>query len=311
MKDLNYSQTSRSYFTRSKVATTFKAAGVLPFAVHSGQVLVLIGAEPTRTGPAGRFERLLWRDFGGQREAIDDDVEACAGREFAEETLGIFGGCGVNASTVAASACTMADQLRRSFASLHVVHRLKKGEYHMFCAQTNYIDPLMFYLAIEQNERTRAVPGAEKTAFAWVCLQDLLSAVATSSKRYHVHNNTAIRGMGVSKKLWPKGSRRLQLHPCFAKSLRLAQEAGLVHLTSGVRALPLPPPPPINRSSSSSQREGDGDCSHPPVSDDMNRTGLSPNRLLYWTNQNIIAAALQCASNKGSAEAVEENALGS
>lgn len=39
----------------------------------------------------------------------------------------------------------------------------------MFCAQTSYIDPLMFHLAIEQNERTRAVSGAEKTAFAW-CL---------------------------------------------------------------------------------------------------------------------------------------------
>ncbi len=98
----------QAYFTRSQTATAFKAAGVLPFAVHSGQILVLLGAEPTRTGPSGtalykcfrspdfgtsgqtpnrtrawhtgKVERIMWRDFGGQREAIDIDVEACASR---------------------------------------------------------------------------------------------------------------------------------------------------------------------------------------------------------------------------------------
>lgn len=62
MQDTRSSNTRRSYFTRSKVATAFKAAGVLPFAIHSGQVLVLIGAEPTRTGPAGKHIILRLND---------------------------------------------------------------------------------------------------------------------------------------------------------------------------------------------------------------------------------------------------------
>lgn len=63
MQDARSPTLRRSYFTRSKVATAFKAAGVLPFAIHSGQVLVLIGAEPTRTGPAGKLSILYLRDL--------------------------------------------------------------------------------------------------------------------------------------------------------------------------------------------------------------------------------------------------------
>ena len=37
----------------------------------------------------------------------------------------------------------------------------------MYIAQTPHIDPLMFHLALQQNEETDAVCGAEKTAFAW------------------------------------------------------------------------------------------------------------------------------------------------
>ena len=42
-----------------------------------------------------------------------------------------------------------------------------QGEYHMYITQTPHIDPLMFHLALQQNNETDAVCGAEKTAFAW------------------------------------------------------------------------------------------------------------------------------------------------
>lgn len=92
----------------------------------------------------------------------------------------------------------MAEQLRQGHSTLEVVHELKvvgdnceailpsccmqiyrqnfqgqramvylQGQYHMFVTHTPYIDPLMFHLAAQQNALTSAVPGAEKTKFAW------------------------------------------------------------------------------------------------------------------------------------------------
>lgn len=52
-------------------------------------------------------------------------------------------------------------------ARLQVVHTLQRGAYHFYCTQTPWVSPLMFRLATQQNAATRAVAGAEKTAFAW------------------------------------------------------------------------------------------------------------------------------------------------
>ena len=37
----------------------------------------------------------------------------------------------------------------------------------MFITMLPHLDPMMFYLATQQNAQTNAVAGAEKTAFAW------------------------------------------------------------------------------------------------------------------------------------------------
>lgn len=55
--------------------------------------------------------RTMWRDFGGCREAADADSEATAAREFAEETLGLFGAPGVDAASVALAAADMEARL--------------------------------------------------------------------------------------------------------------------------------------------------------------------------------------------------------
>ena len=47
-------------------------------------------------------------------------------REFAEETMGLFGGCGVNGSSVAACSKQMHTQLTQRQHVLKVVHQLKK-----------------------------------------------------------------------------------------------------------------------------------------------------------------------------------------
>lgn len=46
------------YFLRSKL-NDFKAAGVLPIALADNEVWCLVGAEPTKTGPAGKVTRIM------------------------------------------------------------------------------------------------------------------------------------------------------------------------------------------------------------------------------------------------------------
>ncbi|KAK9844239.1 hypothetical protein WJX84_006470 [Apatococcus fuscideae] len=171
------------HFTRSQTAFDFKAAGVLPFAVSQSTAFVLLGAELKKTGPGGKLLRTMWSDFGGGREAVDSDSQATAGREFAEETLGIFGGCAVDESCVRQCSSDMSAQLRQDGGSIRVEHQLKKGVYVMYITQTSFVDPLMFAMAINQNNQTGAVAGAEKTAFAWVPLQELLAAVKQAASR--------------------------------------------------------------------------------------------------------------------------------
>jgi len=61
------------------------------------------------TIPPRRRRNLYFSDFGGNREAADgNDPAVTAGREFAEETLGMFGGVGVDQASVAASSVRMA-----------------------------------------------------------------------------------------------------------------------------------------------------------------------------------------------------------
>ncbi|DBA78474.1 hypothetical protein WJX79_008004 [Trebouxia sp. C0005] len=226
------------HFTRSQTRLHYKAAGVLPFSFQYGSPVILLGAELAKTGPQGKMYKTMWRDFGGQREAIDPDSETTASREFAEETMGLFGGCEVNGSSVAACSRQMRTQLIQRQHVLKVVHQLKKGEYHMYVAQTPHIDPLMLHLALQQNAETDAVDGAEKTAFAWVALSDLLAATSVCAKRYFL--NAHVHTTGNRRQPVVHGSRSMHLHPCFANSLRLAQDAGLLALVAAAQIADIP-----------------------------------------------------------------------
>ncbi|KAL6782312.1 hypothetical protein ACKKBG_A06320 [Auxenochlorella protothecoides x Auxenochlorella symbiontica] len=222
---------SSPYFTRSKVVNDYKAAGVLPIALYEDRILVLLGAELERTGPKGKYLKYLWRDFGGQREACDEDSAATAARECSEETLGLLASCGVDAGAVAAAAAALSATLRDGARSVRVVHALRRGAYHMFVVQVPYVTALMFRLASDQNAATAAVAGAEKTAFAWVPLHDLLRAVARAAPAYHLTCRGAVCGGRGTPPCGPAGVRAFPLHPCFANSLRRAWwEGGLRRL---------------------------------------------------------------------------------
>ncbi|PSC70091.1 Cytochrome c oxidase subunit 6b [Micractinium conductrix] len=207
-----------AYFTRSRARTEHRAAGVLPFCLYDDAVLVLLGAENCRTGPGGKVWRLMWRDFGGQREAVDMDSAATAAREFAEETLGLFGACGVDAASVALAAAAMEARLRTPGAAIKVVHELKHGEYHFWCTQQPFVAPLMLRLATQQNAATGAVEGAEKSAFAWVPLKALLECVAVAQPRYFLRCQAHVCGGEGTPAPGKAGVRQFQLHPVFACS---------------------------------------------------------------------------------------------
>mmetsp|Transcript_19756 Transcript_19756/g.54884 ORF Transcript_19756/g.54884 Transcript_19756/m.54884 type:complete len:180 (+) Transcript_19756:746-1285(+) len=81
---------------------------------------------------------------------------------------------------------------------------------------------MYFHIATQLNKETNAIPGGEKTAFAWVPFSDLLGAVAVASRRYFLGSAVKHRSM-----LGCPSKHDIQLHPCFATSLRLAMDAGL------------------------------------------------------------------------------------
>eukprot|EP00887_Chlorella_sp_A99_P002980 scaffold24.g2980.t1 len=138
-----------AYYTRSRAASEYRSAGVLPFALSGGQVLALLGAEPTRTGPDGKYQTYMYRDFGGRRESADVSVAATASRrarvrpreplECAEETMGMLWCASVDEAGVAQAAAAMEQQLSDPQRAIRVVHALKRGQYHMFITQARSV----------------------------------------------------------------------------------------------------------------------------------------------------------------------------
>ena len=189
---------------------------------------------------------MLWRDFGGHREAGDADDAATAARECAEETLGLFHSCQVSAEAVSGAAVSMAARLRSGRDSARVVHALRQGCYHLFLARTPHVSALMFALATAQNRRTHAVQGAEKLAFAWVPLLALLQAVAAPAPHYRLACPGVLCDGAPGPEGWQGASSRrglasFPLHPRFAHSLRQAWlEGAFCRLGAGCRGGVLP-----------------------------------------------------------------------
>ena len=117
------------------------------------------------------------------------------------------------------------------------------------------MDPLMFHLALQENDLTNGVHGAEKRTFVWVPALELLNAVRRSRKK-HVASRSAVAigsiGDGetagcdnkstntgrlptaaqrtVTMRTVHAGSRGrgklLRLHPAFVRSFRMAVDSG-------------------------------------------------------------------------------------
>jgi len=200
-----------------------------------------------------------------------------------------------------------------SDASFHVTHKLRRGAYRMYVAQTPFVDPMFLHLAAQTNLATGAVPGGEKTAFAWVPLPDLLAAVSEARKRYFLDYDA--RRRTISGAHYPGG---LQLHPCFATTMRLAVAEGLAECvvaaqaaagaSSALSTIPRPMPATAPPSEPVEHHHPDHESAALKAHDNKKRKRranhrdvkstadpLGPKHLMYWLSQDGVRSSLLSA----------------
>jgi hypothetical protein len=180
----------------------FAAAGVLPYALVDGQVLILLGlgqftpkakqscsesSENSENSGGKKRPRslLVWSDFGGVKEN-DEDQEATAAREFAEETFGLFYDLSLTEQAVAGSARRMEAVLRDESLRNVSVFSASNGTYRAFLAPVQYVDVLMFNAAVAQTA------DSEKLDFAWVPAHALFAAIEACREGGHRNARLAI-----------------------------------------------------------------------------------------------------------------------
>lgn len=215
----------------SEARENWRAAGVLPYSVLDGTVLCMLGKEyslapsttrllvppkslhrsdanPLASAKQEPKYRCWWSDFGGGREPEDVSVAHTAAREWAEETIGVYGDGSNLVSRVENSAKNMRAQLcdlttTESSPSLGPTFAVVSDSYTMYACAVPFVDTLIFQLARDENDAeatAAAVCGTsraetrstttdeevlcklrrrcgEKRDFAWVPLHQLLKAV--------------------------------------------------------------------------------------------------------------------------------------
>ncbi len=232
--------------TRNQLSKQYSAAGVLPYTVHADQkhtpkrVLVLLGGEQHSPHACMR-----WKDFGGGREPEDNyDPVNTAAREFAEETLGMFGGgYDVSDACVQQSAHLMAQRLQHSSPAMHM---LSSGAvYVMYSAYVPFVDPYLLHAGNSSCEGVHG--GGEKAAFAWsvgcVVQSCIIGGVSRLCAPTHPNNRvdllallqsvaTSARKYTVLPSHWHSGGAqpaRMRLHTAFACTIRSAVQCGALH----------------------------------------------------------------------------------
>lgn len=113
--------------------------------------------------------RYVWSDFGGKRDGFHETAEDTACREFSEETLGLWGGMGDLQTRVANSIANIKSKVVRALCG-NGCFVLKNGlyinfvipvqvksilfylSYNIITLSEQYVDPLLFQLARDEND---------------------------------------------------------------------------------------------------------------------------------------------------------------
>eukprot|EP01023_Acetabularia_acetabulum_P046752 TRINITY_DN4858_c0_g1_i1.p1 TRINITY_DN4858_c0_g1~~TRINITY_DN4858_c0_g1_i1.p1 ORF type:complete len:206 (-),score=12.40 TRINITY_DN4858_c0_g1_i1:268-885(-) len=146
----------------------------------------------------------------------------------------VLSGLQVTPQNVEKSSKAIEKQIRREGCSLKLVRKLKRGEYHMYITHVSYIDPFMFYCAIEQNNECKALPEAEKIGFGWVPVNNLLKL--SKKKKRKTKSNVIVNKTKQIRIFLPPGLNSMYLrckdpssillHPCFRTSLVRISKGG-------------------------------------------------------------------------------------
>lgn len=173
-----YKSSMKYYLTvfLAVIITAAQAApggGCLPFTVHYGRVLFLVGKEGY--GPS----KGQWADFGGSAEPKDTSVLETAAREGSEETRYVFGDGNLRASI----------QYLQAHSRLHISHA--NGGYHMFLVQVPYIQPAII-------KHAPKVPHFDKIEYVWVDARDFLGALKHCQQKPFVYHGMQFRNFVFS-----------------------------------------------------------------------------------------------------------------
>lgn len=130
-----------------------------------------------------------------------------------------------------------------------------------------------------RRQLRRLLPLAPPPPTQRVPLEGLLRTVATPAPRYML----SARGSAACGGLPPLPF--FHLHPCFATSLRMAQQSGgLQRVVAGMQAVPLPPSPPsAGRAAEAAAQHGCG--------------GSGARGMGYWLEVESIAQELRVAQD--------------
>eukprot|EP00658_Telonema_sp_P-2_P031736 TRINITY_DN23686_c0_g1_i1.p1 TRINITY_DN23686_c0_g1~~TRINITY_DN23686_c0_g1_i1.p1 ORF type:complete len:333 (-),score=70.12 TRINITY_DN23686_c0_g1_i1:141-1139(-) len=203
------------------LARSWLAAGILPYWSEPGEkgekprVRFLLGKELDV-----KNSTYFWSDFGGRFEQGDQSAEETAAREFAEETLGILGGDGMDLkSRVEQSAAAVRERLLEEDPASTIV-TIRGQRYTMFMLQLRQRpDPLMLQIARDENDRvTLEKPSGEKRDFIIMDADRLLHCSYAS-------HALPRDDYGDEIKLLPGFARNLRL--CLAQALKLIRSSVL------------------------------------------------------------------------------------
>lgn len=146
-----------------EILSAYKAAGVLPYAVHNNRIYLLLGGEDRSRKGDGKE---VWHHFGGKRDAETDSFpQDTAIRELHEETGGL-----------------LVEQLSSISQTLYNLHSfkfwLRSGKYVFFVVEVDYIvDISTKFRALDRNNLVEN----DQVDLQWVPCMDVVNAIKENS----------------------------------------------------------------------------------------------------------------------------------
>ena len=146
----------------------FDGAGMLPYCVHDGQTLILLGYDK---------DKKAWTDFGGGPEQVTTAVNDRKRWETTRETA-IREGSEESRHVISRRQITGGIQPGRSFDH-------PKRQYRCYTVRIDFI-PIREFENTPVPVGSRWDPVREKTKFRWITLNELHAAIVTADDRDEV-----------------------------------------------------------------------------------------------------------------------------